>query len=174
MITHDEIEFANDVHSALESRSPRATWFLLSAIFLLLGVVFFWAYFAVLEEVTSGSGRVIPSSQIQILQTLEGGIVRQILMREGDRVEKDQVLLQIDDTGFSSRLGELNQRRWALLAEMARLRAEANDAEKVNFGDEMPERAQPYFESEIQAFLARRLRLEQELSILHQQLEQKR
>src|SRR5690606_37106576 len=125
------------------------------------------------DEVTSGEGRVIPSSQLQVVQTLEGGIVREILIREGDRVMKDQVIMQIDDTGFASNLGELSQRRYALRAEIARLVAEANDSDRIA-GDPVLERNAPDTRAaEEEVFQARRSRREQEVSILNEQLIQK-
>lgn len=173
MIGRDEYEFANDVRAAMEERAPKAAWMLIGAIagLIVIGVV--WARLATLDEVTSGAGRVIPSSQLQVVQTLEGGIVREILIREGDQVEKDQVIMQIDDTGFASNLGELSQRRYALRAEIARLIAEANDSDRIADDPVLEAEAPEKRAAEEEVFLARRSRREQEVSILSEQLIQK-
>lgn len=63
-----------------------------------------WAHFAELDEVKRGNGRVVPSRQIQVLQSLEGGIVREILVHEGTIVKEGEVLMKIDDTRFASEL----------------------------------------------------------------------
>jgi adhesin transport system membrane fusion protein len=173
MIGRDEYEFANDVRAAMEERAPKAAWILIGMIAAVVIVGLIWARLATLDEVTSGEGRVIPSSQLQVVQTLEGGIVREILIREGDRVEKDQVIMQIDDTGFASNLGELRQRRYALRAEIARLIAEANDSDRIADDPVLEREAPDTRAAEEEVFLARRSRREQEVSILSEQLIQK-
>ena len=81
---------------------------------------------AVLDEVVRGSGKVIPSSQVQMVQNLEGGIVKEIRVREGEVVEAGQVLLTIDDTRFDASLQESRLRALTLEARMRRLQAEAD------------------------------------------------
>lgn len=173
MMGRDEFDFANDVRAAVEERAPRAAWILIGIVGFIVIVGLIWAEIATVEEVTSGDGRVIPSSQLQVVQTLEGGIVREILIREGDAVEKDQILMRIDDTGFAARLGELNQRRWALRAEIARLRAEATGADAVDVDKALANNAPEMVASEQDVFNIRRLKRDQEVSILRQQLVQK-
>jgi len=170
----DEFEFANDIRTALEERSPRTAWMLILAIVFAAGAGIAWANWAIVEEVTTGSGRVIPSTQLQVMQTLEGGIIREILMNEGDLVDQGQVLMRIDDTGFASRLGELMQRQWALRAEIARRKAEAGGDEEIAADEELVREAPDRFRSESEVFQARRAKMDDELAILRQQLVQKR
>jgi multidrug efflux pump subunit AcrA (membrane-fusion protein) len=73
-----------------------------------------WAYLAQIDEVARGAGRVIPSSKRQIIQSLEGGIVKAISVHEGDKVQRGQTLLLLDKTGFASDLGELEAKELAL------------------------------------------------------------
>src|SRR3989338_964160 len=82
--------------------SPLFTHIILwaSAAFILIALV--WSKFAILDEVTSGEGKVIPSSQIQMIQNLEGGIVDKLLITEGEIVNKGQILMQIDNTRFQA------------------------------------------------------------------------
>ena len=84
----DEFDFANDIKAAHLERAPSFAWLTLAIISVIILAGLIWAKLAVLDEVTTGSGRVIPSSQMQVVQTLEGGIVREILIREGDTVKK--------------------------------------------------------------------------------------
>jgi membrane fusion protein, adhesin transport system len=109
------------------SREPR--WLphlLLGTIVLLLVFALAWAALAQLDEVTRGEGRVVTQSQVQLVQNLEGGIVSEILVREGDVVQKDQILLRIDPMRFQAAFREGEQGAMALKARMARLIAEAN------------------------------------------------
>src|SRR5262245_65393532 len=84
---------------------------LLGAIILLLITGTTWAHFAILDEVKRGQGKVIPSRQMQVLQSLEGGLVEAIPVQEGDTVQKGQVLARIDNTKFSADLGEVKAKR---------------------------------------------------------------
>ena len=86
-----------------------------------------WAGFFSLDEITRGQGKVIPSSREQVIQSLDSGVLREMLVREGDVVEKDQVLLQMDDARSGAGYREANEKYVSLLATAARLRAEAND-----------------------------------------------
>jgi membrane fusion protein, adhesin transport system len=109
------------------SREPR--WLphlLLGTIVLLFVFALAWAALAQLDEVTRGEGRVVTQSQVQLVQNLEGGIVSEILVREGDVVQKDQILLRIDPMRFQAAFREGEQGAMALKARMARLIAEAN------------------------------------------------
>lgn len=84
-----------------------------------------WSAWAHVDEVTRGSGRVIPASRVQVVQSLEGGIVRGINVREGGLVKQGDVLIQIDPTGFGSSLGERREKLLGILATLSRLQAEA-------------------------------------------------
>ncbi len=165
-----EETFANDVRTALESRRTAGVWPLLAVLLLLLAAAGAWAHYALLEEVTTGDGRVIPSSQIQVVQPLEGGLVADIHVHEGDLVEAGQPLVRIDDTGFASELGELRTRRAALEARAERLQAEAYDlplALSEDLGAEL-------IAGETALYEARRAALEQELAVNDQKLAQRR
>lgn len=84
-----------------------------------------WAHYSAVDEVSRGSGKVIPSRHIQTVQNLEGGIISEILVKEGDIVEPNQVLLRIDDTRFSASMRESQVTSAVMEAKMARLTAEA-------------------------------------------------
>jgi len=84
-----------------------------------------WATFATVQEVVQGSGRVIPSSRLQVVSNLEGGVVAEILVKAGQRVEKGQTLLRLDDTATNADFARSDTSIDALLARAARLEAEA-------------------------------------------------
>lgn len=120
------LDYTNDTAAAVLLNTPKAGKALLWSMLLFVMVAIIWAYFAELEEVTSGMGKVIPSSQIQVVSNLEGGIVRELYIREGQQVEKGQELLLIDDTRFLSDLREREQEIAALQGDVRRLKAEVN------------------------------------------------
>ena len=169
-----EDDFAND-HAAtslvVERSGPRwLLWLVLGG----LGVFVYWASTFTIEESARAMGRVIPSQQVQTVQSLEGGIVSTIDVAEGDFVEAGKVLMLIDDTRFDAERGELLKREAALLAESARLEAEANFATDLRFPDGLVERTPLATQAEMQVFLSRREQLTRELNVLDDQLLQRR
>ena len=109
-----------------EPRLPRSSLVAWS-LFALLVVFITWASLFQLDEVTTGSGKVIPSSHEQVIQSLEGGIIHSLMVREGDIVERGQQLAQLDRTKTESSVLESESRLNAAMATAARLNAEVND-----------------------------------------------
>jgi len=97
-------------------------------LFILLGV---WAWFGTLDEVSTGTGKVVPSSREQVLQSMDGGIVTEVLVHEGDKVEAGQIVARLDPTRSESNVGESAARYRASLASSVRLNAEVNDSPLV-------------------------------------------
>jgi adhesin transport system membrane fusion protein len=152
---------------------PRALAHLLLVVIATFFVLFFaWASWATLDEVTRGEGRVIPSSQVQVVQNLEGGIVSAILVREGEIVERGQVLLRIDNVRAASDLRENRKRHLALLGALARLRAEVGET-GIDFAPQVLADAGEVARNERALFDARQQALDSELAILHSQAEQR-
>jgi len=83
-------------------QSPRGGRGILWAVILLFVIFIIWAAVSEVEQVTRGQGKVIPASQIQVVQNLEGGILAELHVKVGDSVKKDQLLLRIDETRFVS------------------------------------------------------------------------
>jgi adhesin transport system membrane fusion protein len=114
-----ELEADAVMSRAATQRAGRIVQVALAVVVLLL----VWAAFATVEEVTRGEGRVIPSRQLQVVQSLDGGVVSEILVREGEVVEANQLLLRIDETRATSGVRENAAQGFALRARQARLRA---------------------------------------------------
>lgn len=133
-----------------------------TAATLLFGLI--WAGFFSLDEITRGQGKVIPSSREQVIQSLDSGVLREMMVREGDVVEKDQVLLQMDDARSGAGYREANEKYLSLLAIAARLRAESSDAELV-FPTELQDEEQ-LITQETQAYKARKQALSESLQAL--------
>ena len=164
-----DFAFANDIRAAVELRTPRTSRLVLLCTLALLVVGVVWAHFAILDEVKRGNGRVISSRQTQVLQSLEGGLVLEILVREGDIVKQGQVLMRIDDTKFSADLGEVRERRASNAARVARLQAEVIGAEKPIFPEELIKLAPQIVETEQNLFTARVKKVSQDIDVLAQQ-----
>ena len=166
--------FVVDAAAAIRSRSVRGQQLLLWVIFLCLVAMFVWAYLAVLDEVVRGGGKVIPSSQVQVVQNLEGGIIEQIAVAEGELVSPGQVLLTIDDTRFDSSLQESRVRSLSLKAKMIRLQAEAEGLEAMpRVSEEISQVLPEVFDQERRLFAERRSELEANHRIFAEQVAQK-
>ncbi|WP_420388678.1 HlyD family efflux transporter periplasmic adaptor subunit [Marinobacter sp.] len=142
-------------------RSRSVLW----ACFLCLGVFVAWASWAEVDEMTKGEGRIIPSGRLQAIQSLEGGILRELYVSEGDVVEKGQVLLKLDDTRFRSSYMETREQVNTLKAAIARLEAEVTGAKEVSFPD-TPAIPESLINAERKLFNARQAKLEETLSSL--------
>lgn len=149
-------------------RPPAMGFVLIIGVALFMVVAVLWADWAILDEVTTGHGRVIPSSQIQVVQNLEGGIIREILVKEGEVVNKGQVLLQIENTGFVASYGELRARHLGLTAAVARLTSEAHQ-KPLKFPPELLAEDRKIAERERSLYLARQSELQAQLAVFEQQ-----
>ncbi|MES9945934.1 MAG: HlyD family type I secretion periplasmic adaptor subunit [Candidatus Thiodiazotropha sp.] len=127
MAGNGDKDFMDDKTAALLVQTPRGGRTILWMVFFIFILAIVWASWAELDEVTRGVGKVIPSSQIQVIQNLEGGILSALYVQAGDTVEQGQVLMQLDDTRFSSSLRETRLQFWALKAKAARLQAETHN-----------------------------------------------
>jgi membrane fusion protein, adhesin transport system len=145
---------------------------LLFAIAAFFAIFLAWASWATLEEVTRGDGKVIPSRQVQVVQNLEGGIVAELLVRDGEIVERGDVLVRIDNVGAASELRESRQRHLALLGALGRLRAEV-DASDVAFVPEVLAEAPDVERNERALYRARQDALQSELDVLKIQVSQR-
>ncbi|WP_019025642.1 HlyD family type I secretion periplasmic adaptor subunit [Colwellia piezophila] len=123
-ISKEDLEMADDVYGAILTQTPtvhRLTIWSLAALFTCFII---WAYYAELDRVTRGVGKIIPSSQVQIIQSLDGGILQDLYVKEGMKVTKGQIIARIDDTRFRSDMAQQTQEVNALRANIIRLRTE--------------------------------------------------
>ena len=166
-------EFSAGAEASRESHAARTLTLLLSLTLALALAAIIWAAQATVEEVARAEGRVIPSGRAQLVQSLEGGIVKAIEVAEGDIVAAGDVLLRIDDTQASAERGELLARQRVLSLRAMRLTAEAEGAEALAFPDgleaEMPDAAA----RERVLFEGRRAALLRQTEILREQRLQK-
>lgn len=132
-----------------------------------------WASQAEIDEVTRANGRIVPASEVQVAQNLEGGIVAEILVSAGQTVEAGQVLLRIDDTSADASLQELQETYYGLAAAIARLTAEV-EGKPLDFPAELAAARPDLVEQERQLYQARQEELASAVEALLQQAGQKR
>jgi membrane fusion protein, adhesin transport system len=125
-MSKDKLGIMHDTSQYTLSGTKFFSHIILWSIVLFIIVFVVWAKFAILDEVAAGEGKVIPSSQIQVIQNLEGGIVEKIFVKEGEMVGKGQMLMELEDTLFLSKLNESEKQLEDLKIELTRLEAEIN------------------------------------------------
>jgi adhesin transport system membrane fusion protein len=123
-VSQQDLEMADDVYGAMLTEVPSLHRLIIWSMAGLLLSFIIWAHFAALDQVTSGMGKVIPSSQIQIIQSLDGGMLEELFVQEGMQVTKGQPIARIDDTRFRSDFAEQKQEFDSLRVNIIRLRAE--------------------------------------------------
>lgn len=167
MATVDEDDFLND-----SSETTRRSGVIIRTALIVFAVGIVWAYFTKVAEITRADAKVIPSRQLQIVQSADGGIVSEILVREGDRVTPGQVLLRLDQTRVSSNVKESKAQTFSLRTKIARLKALAEGSEF-----EPPDAVTPdekrVVNEERRLFIDRRAELGAVIGITRQQLAQR-
>lgn len=161
-----------EVNKALIEDAPRVVRLTIWAIIGFFLFLLLWANFAVIDEVTKGDGKAIPSSKIQKIQNLEGGIVSEMFVKEGQIVEAGAPLIRLDDTRFASNVGETEADRLSMLLRVERLSAEVDDR-PLNFPEDVLKAVPGQAKSEESLYISRRQQLHDEIGGLQEQLIQR-
>ena len=171
---NDELEFISVSSASLIETNPRKSKVIL---WIIIGFVFaaiIWASLAEVDEIVRGTGKIIPSSHVQIIQNLEGGVVSEVFVRPGDIVEAGQRLIKIDNKRFESSLGESRVSLNSLRARAVRLYAASRGMDfksaeaELSFTD-IPEEI---LYNEKNLFDKDMAALEGELSVIREQINQ--
>lgn len=164
---------AENANWVLENQDVRGSRVLIWLSLLAIISLIVWASLAWIDEVVRGEGKVVPSRQVQIIQSLDGGVVEEILVRPGQAVEEGEVLLRIDPTRYTSSLGENQAETLSLTAKAARLEAIATGQE-LQMPEEVLLKAPALAEMERRVWEARMQELEANLTVARDQLHQRR
>nr|WP_233093759.1 MULTISPECIES: HlyD family type I secretion periplasmic adaptor subunit [unclassified Pseudomonas] len=161
-----------EVNKALIEDAPRVIRLTIWAIIAFFVFLMVWAGFSQIDEVTRGDGKAIPSSKLQKIQNLEGGIVAELYVKEGQIVEAGAPLIRLDDTRFVSNAGETEALRLAMQLRVERLSAQVDDR-PLNIPDEVLKAAPSQAANERSLYESRRQQLKDEVGGLQEQLVQR-
>ncbi len=173
-----DLKYMSYSSEAMLQQSPGLSRLMLWFLVFIVVVLVIWACLAEVDEFTRGIGKVVPSSAIQVVQNLEGGILEDLMVDEGDVVERGQPLMQIDDTLLASTYRENQIRIAHLQAKAARLRAEAERTSfeeellryPMDYEKEVLERERELYESRLREFNSRTNALQQRVRQKEQEL----
>lgn len=166
-----DVEYMTDSSAAMMEGVPIAYHSILICAALFLFIALIWASFATLDVVTMAQGKVIPSRNMQVIQNLEGGIVKEIKVKVGDVVQPEDVLMVIDDTRFTSALKEAEVQTAALQAKTERLTAETKGEDLV-FSENLEKNYPQFVNQERNLFDSRKKELQVKLNILKDEVVQ--
>ncbi|ARP86996.1 HlyD family type I secretion periplasmic adaptor subunit [Bordetella genomosp. 9] len=164
--------YAGDAEWAIHQSDARGARVLLWTSLLVVFILLLWAGFSPIDEVVRGEGKVVPSRQVQVVQSLDGGVVKEILVQPGQTVEAGQVLLKIDPTRFNSSLGENEAEYLSLLAKAARLHALAT-GEPFQAPEEVLQKLPAAVEAERNAWIQRTNELNATVNVAKEQVRQR-
>ena len=161
-----------EVRKSLIEDAPRVVRLTIWGVIAFFVFLILWACFAHIDEVTRGEGKAIPSSKLQKIQNLEGGIIAEIFAKEGQIVEVGQPLLRLDETRFASNVGETEADRLAMAMRVERLTAEV-EGRPLQIDDVLRKAAPHQASNEESLYQSRRQQLHDEIGGLEQQLVQR-
>ncbi|UFS61454.1 HlyD family type I secretion periplasmic adaptor subunit [Sulfurimonas sp. HSL-3221] len=172
VVSEEELAYLNSRSAAVLERTALHSRLFLWIMLLTVAVFIVWADHAMIDEVVKGNGKIVPSSQIKPIQNLEGGIVKEILIKEGDLVKKGEPLLKMQDIYFSSTVEKTRLEYDELYARAVRLRAEAHGTAFLE-----PETSDPaqkvLIEKERSLFTSNRKQLKKSIAVLDAQIVQR-
>ena len=178
MSNYEDVNFVNMLHAQKNAKIDYKVLLLFFSIILFFAGAFTWAYFSQIDELTRGEGKVIPSEKIKTIQSLDGGLISEILVKEGSIVKKGQQLMKIDTTRFEASLEENKQTYFHLLVTKIRLDAESKiDLSKpipeLVFPEEVLKEANTFAQNDKKLFKSRIEELKSTTEIFKIQLKQK-
>jgi adhesin transport system membrane fusion protein len=165
--------FMSEVDQAMYGKGHRLAYIMSTAILLLIVIFILWANWAMLDERTRGFGRVIPSQRIQEIQNLEGGIMNELFVQEGQTVEKGDILCRLSNEQAASYYRDAQSKALEHQAAIARLQAEADGADEPTFPAKVVEKAPQLAEDQLRIFKAQRDKLNIEIGLLEDQYQQR-
>jgi len=168
---NEEAQYINDRRAALLLHSPRGARLLVYMILAFFIGFMIWAYFANIDETVKGMGKVIPSRHIQQIQHLEGGVLQEIHVQEGQEVEKDQLLMVISDVQFSSSLAERQAEYYGMLAKRKRLSGEAKGRAPI-FPDDLQEKYPAFVHDELLQYKSNQKKLDNDIKVFEARKQQ--
>ena len=171
-LTEKDYEFMHSLSSAILQSTPNKIRTIMYFWFIAIIMLITWAYFAEIDEIARGDGDIVPSGENQMVQNLEGGIVEEILVKEGQSVEKNQLLIKIDNQKSQSSFSTNAIKADALDAKIIRLTAEAS-GEEFKVPKEIVEKIPDFIENEQSLYDTNKQQLSSKLNALNSQLEQR-
>lgn len=171
-LSPEDHEFINSLSAAMTEHTPRKMRWALYFWAVTIAIFILWASLTQIDEITRGTGKVVPSGENKVVQNLEGGIVKEIYVKVGDEVKKGQPLLKIDNEKSKAQYGSSTIKRYELEAKIIRLKAEA-EGKPFTVPKELSEKMPQLVENERSLYLSKEKEIKAKLQALRAQKKQK-
>ena len=170
----NDLRFMASMSEAILAKTPTASRKIIYVVVIAAAFLIGWSAFTQIDEIARGQGKIIPSGKNQIVQNLEGGIVEEILVHQGQTVKKGEIILKINNKNFTSSYGESQIKEAELSMKKARLtyEAEAEDFSEYDF-NRSDKLLSKFYDVEFEFFKANNAKLRESIGILQEQLKQK-
>ena len=165
-LERDDINYMGDCMAATLLKRKEFSSFIIYTTLLFVIVFLIWAGYSQIDKMTTATGKIIPSSQVQVVEELYDGIVKDILVRKGEVIEKGQPLIVLDSTQSTSEYRQAQARMQALRATVARLHAQAQANETIAFPQDIKESRTDLMQRETNLFNQRVQALKSTLTVL--------
>ena len=172
-LSPEDFEFMNSLSAAIAEKAPKKMRWALYFWFVAVTLFIVWASYTEIDEITRGAGEVVPSGENQMIQNLEGGIVKEILVKVGDFVEKNQALLKIDNQKSEAQRNSAKIKELELKAKMIRLKAES-EGEQFIVGYDFEKNIPQLIHNERSLYLSRQNQISAKIRGLDDKKSQKR
>ena len=170
-VQQEDLDFMSARQASYYDTGHRFAYILSLTIFLLVLAFLVWANYAVMDEVTRGTGQVIPSQRIQVIQNLEGGILEEILVSENQIVNKNDILIRINNSVAASQYRDTAHQALEHEAAIVRLTAEA-EGKALKFPQKLSSQSQ-LLQDQKNIYQAKQRQLNSEIKVLESQQKQK-
>ncbi|KZY73461.1 hypothetical protein A3765_12905 [Oleiphilus sp. HI0130] len=165
-LNQQDLNFVTDASQGELMRTPKVAQVILWALLGMVGVLAAWAYFSSIDEIVRGQGKAIPISHTQVIQNLDGGIVKDIYIREGQTVKAGDLLMELDATSAGGALAQSVAETSSLIAEEVRLAAEVAGM-SPDFDPEMANQNKRFVETQVQLYKVRQDELHKQIDDIH-------
>lgn len=166
-----DVEFMSNLSAAIVQQNRRESKIIVNVVLLSLVLIILWAKYAKIDQITRGSGKIVTTSKVQVIQNLEGGIISEVLVKTGDLVQKGQPLLKLTNKRFASDYEESVLKLSELKLKASRLKAESGG--KLEFAAELVKLRPDLVESEKNLYKSHMDFLDNQAKIVRHQISQK-
>jgi len=167
--SREDTEFMGELEAAVRLRPSSTSNVMLISVVALIFILLVWAGFSNVDEMTHGEGQVVPTSEIQVVQSLEGGVLQDLMVSEGEMVKKGQILLKISDVASASEERGTEAKKASLQAKKARLEAEAHGT-AFTLPEDLTAKSPDIARNEEQLYQSRQKELENAKEILNNRI----
>lgn len=166
------LDFMPSLSSAILLKTSHSLHRILWVITFTIIFAISWAYFSEIDDIVKTEGKIVTTTNTQTISSLEGGVLNEILVKEGDKVKKGDILFRLSEINFKSDFEKRRNNKYALMAKLERLKAQAENKDII-INDQVMKFDSKLMDNEINLFFSSKKEFEASINVLNEQLIQK-